>query len=83
MYLPFFEPKMVDNHRHHSYGCLGVHPSLLFSLPSHSEQRMTHSGRGYLQLELISVADSPWNPFLVFSAENSITTCDSYFLKYV
>lgn len=52
----------TDRDHHHSYVCLGIrhsfHPSVLFSLVNHTEQRMTHSGRGYLQLELISGAGS-------------------------
>lgn len=66
-----------DKDHHHSYVFLGIHhcfnPSLLLSLVDHTEQRMTHSGRGYLQLELISGTDSaaPWNPFLVCVPRNS------------
>lgn len=42
-------------------------PSVLLALVNHNEQRLTHSGRAYLQLELISGPEmaAPGNPFLV------------------
>jgi len=48
----------MDSNITHMYMCVGIHhclhPSVVFALVNHTEQRMTHSGRGYLQPELIS-----------------------------